>query len=151
MYSSKFDFDAKKVTLTYREQDKDLFLGLIAEIKSSINAYLKSLDEAAKESTAEQQAEIQAAETDKPIELPAEEQPYILPDAVKADMPDNTVSIEERNEYGYTDNIMLPLNADAALDLFNKNLPVYMLYEDNTESIVETAEDISSTDVLFGI
>ena len=66
------------MTLTYREQDKDLFLGLITEIKSSINTYLKSLDEVTKE----QPVEEIAVETEKAVEQPAEHVMEILLDFI---------------------------------------------------------------------
>lgn len=58
----------------------------------------------------------------------------------------------EMVEYGYKDDVMHPLTKEVAIDLWeNKNLPVYKLYEDNTESLVDDISDIQNHDGIFGI
>ncbi|MBQ7266165.1 MAG: nucleotidyltransferase domain-containing protein [Firmicutes bacterium] len=66
--------------------------------------------------------------------------------------PDNSIDYGEMVEYGYKEDIMHPLTKEVALDLWeNKNLPVYKLYEDNTESLVDNIEDIQNHKGIFGI
>lgn len=66
-------------------------------------------------------------------------------------LPDN-ITISEMHEYGYTWEEMLPLSKDKALDLYEKNLPLYKLYEDDSEALIENdKEQIELHDGLFGI
>lgn len=44
-------------------------------------------------------------------------------------MPDPSMSVEAMNAYGYTDSDMLPLSKERALELFERDVPIYMLYE----------------------
>lgn len=39
------------------------------------------------------------------------------------------MSVEAMNAYGYTDSDMLPLSKERALELFERDVPIYMLYE----------------------
>ena len=51
-------------------------------------------------------------------------------------LPDSMVSISEMQEYGYTWNEMLPLTQERALELFDGDLPVYLLHTDGSETTV---------------
>ncbi|MCD8090175.1 MAG: DUF3849 domain-containing protein [Clostridiales bacterium] len=66
-------------------------------------------------------------------------------------MPDNSITAADRNKYGYTSDELLPLNTEKALELFDKGMPVYFLYDDNTEALVENKSDIERFDGIFGI
>lgn len=66
-------------------------------------------------------------------------------------MPDPSVSIESMNAYGYTDADMLPLSKDRALELAERDVAVYMLYEDNTEAMAFDTDEIQSFGGIFGI
>ena len=66
-------------------------------------------------------------------------------------MPDPTISIAERNDYGYTDMDILPLNQDRALDLLNQDFTIYLLFNDNTEAMVFDTNEIIEHDGIFGI
>ncbi len=66
-------------------------------------------------------------------------------------MPDPSMSIEAMNAYGYTDSDMLPLSKERALELFERDVPIYMLYEGNTEAMAFEAEDIVLFSGCFGI
>ncbi len=66
-------------------------------------------------------------------------------------MPDPTVSIDDRNANGYTSDELLPLSKERAAELWEQDLTVYLLYEDNTEAMVFDREDIDNHDGLFGI
>ena len=76
-------------------------------------------------------------------EPPAEEHSYPLPDA--------GVSIADRNAYGYLNDEMLPLSQERATELFEQDLTVYMLFEDDTEAMAFDREDIDNHSGLFGI
>ena len=66
-------------------------------------------------------------------------------------MPDPSMSIEAMNAYGYTDSDMLPLSKERALELFERDVPIYMLYEGNTEAMAFEPEDIALFSGCFGI
>lgn len=66
-------------------------------------------------------------------------------------LPDQMMSFTERNEYGYTDNTIYPLTKGRAVDLWEQDLPILLLYPDNTEDHVESMEDIMQFDGIFGI
>mgnify|MGYP002522476104 FL=1 len=84
------------------------------------------------------------------IEPPVEEAtPMQAPD--NGYMPDPSMSIEAMNAYGYTDSDMLPLSKERALELFERDIPIYMLYEGNTEAMAFEAEDIVLFSGCFGI
>lgn len=66
-------------------------------------------------------------------------------------MPDLSMSVEAMNAYGYTDSDMLPLSKERALELFERDVPIYVLYEDNTEAMAFEADDIVLFSGCFGI
>lgn len=66
-------------------------------------------------------------------------------------MPDPNISISDRNSYGYLDNEMLPLSKERATELFKENLPVFLLYEDDSEAIAFDLKDIDNHNGIFGI
>lgn len=78
-----------------------------------------------------------------------DEEPVQAPD--NGYMPDPSMSVEAMNAYGYTDSDMLPLSKERALELFERDVPIYMLYEGNTEAMAFEAEDIVLFSGCFGI
>lgn len=67
-------------------------------------------------------------------------------------MPDTGTGFLEMYQYGYTDgNAMLPLTKERAMELFMQDVPVFLLYGDNTEAMALDAEDISSHTGVFGV
>ena len=67
-------------------------------------------------------------------------------------MPDTGIGFLEMYQYGYTDgNAMLPLSRERAMELFMQDVPVFLLYGDNTEAMALDAEDISSHTGVFGV
>ena len=67
-------------------------------------------------------------------------------------MPDTSIGFLEMYQYGYTDgNAMLPLSRERAMELFMQDVPVFLLYGDNTEAMALDAEDISSHTGVFGV
>ena len=76
--------------------------------------------------------------------IPIQEHAYPLPDH-----PD--ISITDRNSYGYLDDEMLPLSRERAAELFEQDLTVYLLYEDDTEAMAFDRKDIDNHSGIFGI
>ena len=66
-------------------------------------------------------------------------------------MPDPTITVTERNEYGYDYEGMLPLNQGRAMELYMQNSTVYLLWNDGTESAVHDSSEITNHDGIFGI
>ncbi len=81
------------------------------------------------------------------IEPPVEENP----EPVITDVADPAISMEARNAFGYTDDAMLPLTKDRAMELFDQDVPVYLLYGDSTEAMAFEPEEILQHDGIFGI
>ena len=66
-------------------------------------------------------------------------------------LPDTMVGISEMQEYGYTWNEMLPLTQERALELFDHDLPVYLLHTDGSETTVSDRKQIIEHDGMCGI
>lgn len=66
-------------------------------------------------------------------------------------LPDPMIGLSEMEEYGYTWNEMLPLTKEKALELFDHDLPVYRLYDDGAETLVEDRQLILNHEGIFGI
>ena len=66
-------------------------------------------------------------------------------------MPDSKVSVSDMNEYGYLSDGILPITRERALELDAAGLTVYVLHEDNTESMVFDTEEIMEHGGLFGV
>lgn len=65
--------------------------------------------------------------------------------------PDPMIGLSEMREYGYTWNEMLPLTQEKALELFDHDLPVYLLHNDGSETTVEDRKQITEHEGIFGI
>lgn len=93
------------------------------------------------------QPEVKAEMDEKMTELPP------LPELEQGyPMPDAAVGFQEMYQYGYADgNTMLPLTKERAMELFMQDVPVFLLYADNTEAMALDAEDISTHTGVFGV
>ena len=100
----------------------------------------RKINEAANKNKASEPVIEPPVEEDTPMQAPDNE--YI---------PDPSMSVEAMNAYGYTDSDMLPLSKERALELFERDVPVYMLHEGNTEAMAFEAEDIVLFSGCFGI
>lgn len=81
------------------------------------------------------------------IEPPVQENPE-----PETDIPaDPAISVEARNAYGYTDDAMFPLTKERAMEMFERDVPVYLLYGDNTEVMAFEQTEILNHDGIFGI
>ena len=65
--------------------------------------------------------------------------------------PDEQVSTPDMQEYGYAYDGMLPVTRERALELDAAGLTVYVLHEDNTESMVFDPQEIMEHGGLFGV
>ncbi len=90
-----------------------------------------------------QAAQDAAISIEPPVEE-ASEPPIDVP-------PDPAISAEARNAFGYTDDAMLPLTKERAMELFERDVPVYLLYGDNTEAMAFEQTEILNHDGIFGI
>lgn len=66
-------------------------------------------------------------------------------------MPDTSIGYSEMDLYGYKGAAILPLLTDRALELFDADHTIYMLYENGTEAMVFEREEITAHDGIFGI
>ena len=66
-------------------------------------------------------------------------------------LPDSMIGVSEMQEYGYTWNEMLPLTQERALELFDDDLPVYLLHTDGSETTVSDRKQITEHDGMCGI
>lgn len=66
-------------------------------------------------------------------------------------MPDPAIDVSERDLYGYTYAEILPLTKDRALELYDGDNTVFLLYEDNTEAMAFDRSEIENHDGIFGI
>jgi hypothetical protein len=65
--------------------------------------------------------------------------------------PDEQVSTPDMQEYGYFYDGMLPITRERALELDAAGLTVYVLHEDNTESMVFDSQEIMDHGGIFGV
>ncbi|MDD3230684.1 MAG: YodL domain-containing protein [Oscillospiraceae bacterium] len=78
-----------------------------------------------------------------------EQAPITAPD--NGYLPDPAMTIEAMNAYGYTDADMLPLSRERAIELFERDVAVYMLYEDNTEAMAFDTDEIITFEGMLGV
>ena len=90
--------------------------------------------------------QVQEKEVDTPVtpESVVEREPAEI-------MPDPAIGVSERDLYGYTYDGILPLLKERALELYDQDQPVYLLYNDNTEAMAFDRSEIENFDGIFGI
>ncbi|MGN8967899.1 LPD28 domain-containing protein [Intestinimonas sp. HCP28S3_D6] len=93
------------------------------------------------EQVSQQSAEATATQLPDAQEQPLDEYP----------MPDSEVSVSDMQEYGYFYDGMLPVTRERALELDAAGLTVYVLHEDNTESLVFDSQEIMDHGGIFGV
>ena len=81
------------------------------------------------------------------IEPPVEE----APNPASALSPDPATSEEARNACGYMDDEMLQLTRDRAMELFERGVPIYLIYRDSTECMAFDRTEILNHDGIFGV
>ena len=70
---------------------------------------------------------------------------------LSAPEPDPYCNRREMLEFGYTDQNMFPISTDFALELMERDIPVYMLFSDNTEAMAFDSEDLAMHKGHFGV
>lgn len=117
--------------------------GLISDIDRNYRDIMKErgLDKAEPEPE-------QKAELDKDTESPtAAARPF----HDDYPMPDPKLTISDRDAYGYTEDDMLPLSKERAVELFEQDVPVYLLYVDNGANMAFDRDDIDGHIGMFGV
>ena len=113
----------------------------------------ETVDEETAENAAVSPEEAAVSENTDPeaaIEPPVEETPSQTAADVGA-VPDPSMSIEAMNAFGYTGADMLPLSKERALELLERDVTVYMLYDNNAEAMAFEPEDIRLYSGMFGV
>ena len=65
--------------------------------------------------------------------------------------PDPFAAKDDLAEFGYLDQGMYSISTDFALELMERDIPVYMLYSDNTEAMAFDSEDLAMHKGLIGV
>ncbi len=68
-----------------------------------------------------------------------------------SELPDPTITVQMMENYGYSDSNMLPLSKDRARELMDRDVTIYCLHTDNTESMVVSEGDLLDHYGMFGI
>lgn len=97
-----------------------------------------------------QSVETTAKEPETPT-VPAETSPETPEINMDEPMPDSQLNRKTMESFGYTDEEMLPLSKDRALELAERDVTVYLLYGDNTEAMALDDSEIVEHDGLFGV
>ena len=82
---------------------------------------------------------------------PQDSYPPAVEQILTAPEPDPYCNRSEMLDFGYTDQSMYPISADFALELMERDVPVYMLYADNTEAMAFDSEDLAMHQGFIGI
>ena len=77
--------------------------------------------------------------------------PPAVEQILAAPEPDPYCNRSEMLDFGYTDQSMYPISTDFALELMERNVPVYMLYADNTEAMAFDSEDLAMHQGFIGV
>lgn len=153
------DEDFRATMESYKNRTAD-FVGRSDEVMTSlITTVAKEIDDPVLSSHIEETTKVYSGDdalknalndfVDEIARKVQEEEPVKAPD--NGYMPDPSMSIEAMNAYGYMDADMLPLSKERALELFERDVPIYMLYDGNTEAMAFEAEDIVLFSGCFGI
>ena len=82
---------------------------------------------------------------------PQESYPAPVEQILSAPEPDPYCNRRDMLEFGYTDQNMYPISTDFALGLMERDIPVYMLFSDNTEAMAFDNEDLAMHKGYFGV
>ena len=77
--------------------------------------------------------------------------PKALLSVPDTELPDQRLLLEDMYFFGYTKDDMYPVSKDRASELLALDVPLYMLYTSNEESMVFDQEDISLHEGIFGV
>ena len=65
-------------------------------------------------------------------------------------MPDETITVNDMKDYGYMWEGMLPLQREAAAELFER-CEIFRLYPDDSEGLVESQNELQDHEQIGGI
>ena len=82
---------------------------------------------------------------------PQDSYPPAVEQILAAPEPDPYCNRNDMIDFGYTDQSMYPISTDFALELMERDVPVYMLYADNTEAMAFDSEDLAMHQGFIGI
>ncbi len=82
---------------------------------------------------------------------PQDNYPPAVEQILAAPEPDPYCNRSEMLDFGYSDQSMYPISTDFALELIERNIPVYMLYADNTEAMAFDSEDLAMHQGFIGV
>ena len=82
---------------------------------------------------------------------PQDSYPPAVEQILAAPEPDPYCNRSEMLDFGYTDQSMYPISTDFALELMERDVPVYMLHADNTEAMAFDSEDLAMHQGLIGV
>ena len=82
---------------------------------------------------------------------PQDNYPPAVEQILASPEPDPYCNRNEMLDFGYTDQSMYPISTDFALELMERDVPVYMLYADNTEAMAFDSEDLAMHQGFIGI
>jgi len=66
-------------------------------------------------------------------------------------MPDQSISMTDMNDYGYTAEGLLPLRQERAVELYDAGHTIYLIHPDNTETMALELDDIMMHKGIYGI
>ena len=116
----------------YLETVNNTASDFINSIEKNYRAITKDLEKESAEIVTDSQAP--APEKNAPAE----------PEIQNMKMPDPSVSVADMQEYGYTDENMLPLSKERATELIEAGCEVYLLYDDGSEGLATEKDDVLS-------
>ena len=82
---------------------------------------------------------------------PQDNYPPAVEQILASPEPDPYCNRSEMLDFGYTDQSMYPISTDFALELMERDVPVYMLYADNTEAMAFDSEDLAMHQGFIGV
>ena len=82
---------------------------------------------------------------------PQDNYPPAVEQILAAPEPDPYCNRSEMLDFGYSDQSMYPISTDFALELMERDIPVYMLYADNTEAMAFDSEDLAMHQGFIGV
>ena len=82
---------------------------------------------------------------------PQDSYPPAVEQILAAPEPDPYCNRKDMIDFGCTDQSMYPISTDFALELMERDVPVYMLYADNTEAMAFDSEDLAMHQGFIGV
>ncbi len=82
---------------------------------------------------------------------PQDNYPPAVEQILASPEPDPYCNRSEMLDFGYTDQSMYPISTDFALELMERDVPVYMLHADNTEAMAFDSEDLAMHQGFIGV